>query len=157
MVRVFPCVDPAGSVFIVASTTRLTFALELRAGRPRPGASSNNASTPPLANRLRHRISVGRFVPTLYAMRRIDIPCVAINVIRARKTMRWGEVPALIHPSGVLLASRSSSRVAADSHISMPSPSSEGTLLKVDNIVNLFTIVSGLESHVNWHAGGPSC
>src|SRR2546425_110912 len=121
IVRVLQCVAPRGLLCVVAFTRRFTFADEIDTGRPRPGASSSSAATPPATNRLRHSKTVGRVVPTSRAMRRLARPCDASKTMRARRAMRWGDVRAPTQPSNVRLASLLTVSASGDSHIVIPS------------------------------------
>src|ERR1700730_19464376 len=80
IVRVLQWVAAFGVVWVVAVTTRLTFAAVIVRGRPRPGATATRACGPPTANRLRHNKTVGRLIPNSFAMALFATPSAAKRI-----------------------------------------------------------------------------
>ncbi len=103
MVRTLRCVAATGWLCRVASTICWTFPAGILLLRPRPAWSSVNAAGPPLRNRCRHRITVGRLVFSSRAIFRFGCPLAASSTIRDRKTTFYGLLRALIQVSKVRL------------------------------------------------------
>src|ERR1700730_10413477 len=87
IVRVLQWVAVFGVVWVVAVTTRLTFAAVMVRGRPRPGATATRACGPPLANRSRHNKIVGRLILSALAIALFATPSEASRMTWHRMAM----------------------------------------------------------------------
>jgi len=77
-------VAPSGFVLSVASTTWAIFSFDNDLRRPGRVASFMMPSTPSVAKRWRHRITVGRDTPRSAAIVLFETPSAALRMMRAR-------------------------------------------------------------------------
>src|SRR3989454_1474163 len=117
MVRQLQWVIPFGVVWSVASMICFTFFAEIDGRRPRPFSTSVSAGVPPSSKRSRHRITVGRLVPSCRAMLRLERPSAANRMMRDRSTMLCGVLRARTHASRTWRCSGRIASASAESHM----------------------------------------